>query len=763
MAPFIIIISRLSDCTIGRLAEAERFYQLSLTEDERHFECLHRLGILHFQRNQLAEAELILRRAVKVDKRSADVHQLLASALSGLDRHDEAIRSYEKAIALRRRFPEAYNNLGHTLQALGRIEEAIGKYEKAISLRPHYPEALNNLGNALNRLGEHEKAIAQFKAALELSPDYAEARCNLGDALRTAGRADEAIECFAKVVALRPSYYDALVGLGNALSDAGRGDEAIVHYGKATAIRPNLARAHINLGNALLSLDRTSDAIGAYTSALAAEPENAEALVARAAVYARQHREDEALADFERARSAEPENDFAFHGLARMALYACDWARTASLSKEVSAHISQGRYFDPFTFLAISDDAALQLACAKQYARREVKVRPSSKRPVKAIWRNPKIRIAYVAGSFHRHPTAYQTAELIEIHNRSRFEIIGISFGPDDQSDIRGRIAGAFDQFHDVRKRTDADIAQLMGDLQIDIAVDRGGYTNNCRPAIFAGRPAPIQVNYLGYPGTLGASYYDYVVADATVLPFNQQPHFVEKIVHLPNCYQVNDRKKAASADPPIRSEAGLPETGFVFCCFNNNYKITPSVFDVWMWLLRRVEGSVLWMLGDSEVAEANLRREALARGVDDGRLIFARRTTLADHLARHRLADLFLDTLPYNAHSTATDALWMGVPVVTCLGKSFAGRAAASQLRAIGAPELVTDSLEAYAKLALRLASDPQARAEIKAKIEHNRLRYPLFDTDLYRRNLEAAYTTMWERWQRGEQPASFAVASEA
>ena len=313
-----------------------------------------------------------------------------------------------------------------------------------------------------------------------------------------------------------------------------------------------------------------------------------------------------------------------------------------------------------------------------------------------------------------------------------------------------------------MRTQTDRQVAQLLSELQVDIAVDRGGFTTNCRPRIFAARPAPIQVNYLGFPGTLGASFNDYVLADAIVLPLDQQPGYSERIVHLPNCYQVNDSKKPVPAETPARSEAGLPDQGLVFCCFNNNYKITPPVFDVWMRLLRQIEGSVLWLLSDSEIAESNLRREARARGVDPGRVIFARRVSLEAHLARHRLADLFLDTLPYNAHSTATDALWMGVPIVTCLGRSFAGRAAASQLRAIGTPELVTNSLEAYEELALHLATDPQARAELRAKIERNRLQYPLFDTDGYRRNLEAAYISMWDRWQRGEKPASFAVGSE-
>ena len=421
------------------------------------------------------------------------------------------------------------------------------------------------------------------------------------------------------------------------------------------------------------------------------------------------------------------------------------------------ARVAKGRFFDAFSFLGYSSNAELQLACAKRFIRHHVPVRPPQLWKGGA-WRNDKIRIAYVACGFHQHPTAYLTAELIEIHDRSRFEVLGISLGQDDRSDIRARLVRAFDQFHDVRSKGDREVAALLNDLRIDIAVDRSGYIVNARPGIFAVRAAPIQVNYLGFPGTLGASFYDYILADATVLPFDQQRFYSEKIVHLPDSYQVNDSKRPV-ARTPTREEAGLPAEGFVFCCFNNCYKITPPVFEVWMRLLDRVAGSVLWLYCDRAAAETNLRREAAARGIDPGRLVFARRMPLADHLARHRLADLFLDTLPYNAHTTASDALWVGLPVITCRGQSFAGRVAASLLRAMGMPDLVTDDLEEYERLALRLASEPPALRELGQRLRQSRLSQPLFDTDRYRRHIEAAYVKMWERWQRGEGPASFTV----
>jgi protein O-GlcNAc transferase len=369
------------------------------------------------------------------------------------------------------------------------------------------------------------------------------------------------------------------------------------------------------------------------------------------------------------------------------------------------------------------------------------------------------VRIAYLSADFHRHATAYLMAELFERHDRSRFEIIGVSFGVDDKSEMRKRLVAAFDQFYDVRRKSDEEVAKLLHDRQVDIAIDLKGYTTDSRPGFLAYRPTPIQASYLGFPGTMGAEFIDYIIADETVVPFEHQPFYAEKIVHLPDCYQVNDTKRKIAERMPTRQEVELPEEGCVFCCFNNNWKITPEVFGVWMRLLHAVEGSVLWLLGDNESAERNLRKEAQARGIDPARLVFAGRLPLEDHLARHRLADLFLDTLPYNAHTTASDALWVGLPVVTRLGESFAGRVAASLLNAIGLPELVTHSIEDYEALALRLAKDPSLLEGYRNRLATNRLTHPLFDTDRFRRHIEAAYLQMWEIWQRGEQPRSFAV----
>ena len=412
----------------------------------------------------------------------------------------------------------------------------------------------------------------------------------------------------------------------------------------------------------------------------------------------------------------------------------------------------------PFTLLGYDSTPALHLACARAYATSRFP-RPATALRGGTRPDRDRLRIAYLSANFNRHAMAYLMVNLFERHDRSRFEIIGVSFGVDDESPIRARVAAAFDRFVDVRTLGDRDVAKLLADMEIDIAVDIMGYTQDGRPGILSHRPAPVQVNYLGYPGTMGTDFIDYIMADAVTVPSGEEAFYTEKVVRLPGCYQVNDRERPIAEATPTRTEAGLPERGFVFCSFNNNYKITAPLFDVWMRLLSSVDVSVLWLLGGNETVEANLRREAAGRGVDPARLVFAPRMEQGEHLARHRLADLFLDTLPYNAHTTCSDALWAGLPVLTCRGDAFPGRVAASILQAARLPELVTANLTEYAAMAKWLAEDAGLLHEIRQRLAENRLASPLFDTDLSRRHIEAAYRRMWHIHQRGGKPESFDV----
>ncbi len=741
----------------GRFSEAGSLYELVLEMEPRHFDSLYCLGLIRLQQNRFDDATDLFRRAIKVEKASADAHYCLALALTGLGRTGEGIRRYKKALALRPNFAEAHSSLGCVLQTLGRIEEAIAHYEKALAIRPAYAEARNNLGNALQMLGRSAEAIAQYEMVLEVAPNDPVPYTNLGNVLGTLGRNEEAIHCYRKALAIKSDVAETHNSLGSALGALGRHEEAIAHCKAALSIRPDYVHARVNLGDGLRALGRDEEAITQYEQVLALTPKHVEALIRRGNTLAALGRFDQASASFEKALSIAPGHPSAFRGLTRSALTACDWARTTKLSREIASTKGKATIY-PFTFLGYCSDPSLQLACARTFISNDIPVLPP--RLWKGtIWWHEKIRIAYIAGAFHEHPNSYLTAELFELHDRSRFEVLAVSLGPDDGSDVRARLVRAFDQFHDVRSKSNREIAMLLNDMQVDILVDQGGYTNYSRPEILAYRPAPIQVSYIGFPGTMGTDFYDYVIADRIVLPFDQQKFYTEKIVHLPESYQVNDSKRVIGAQTPSRRDAGLPDKGFVFCCFNNSYKITPAVFDIWMRLLRGVEGSVLWLYRGNAAAEVNLRREAASRGINPSRLVFAGRVNLQEHLARHRLAGLFLDTLPYNAHTTASDALWSGLPLVSCRGESFAGRVAASLLMSVGLPELVTESLEDYEALALRLATDASLLRDFRERLKQNRLTYPLFDTDRYRRHIEAAYTRMWELWQCGEIPRSFAV----
>jgi protein O-GlcNAc transferase len=744
----------------GRLWEAEGLYRVVLKADRSHFGALCRLGLVQLQCARFQDAVPLFRRAIRLDCHSADAQQYLASALTGVGRCEEAVECYQKALAIRPDFSEAHNNLGHALQKLERFAEAIAAFEKAVALRPDYAEARNNLGNVLHILDRSEEAIVQYKLAVAIRPGYAEAYWNLGNALRAVNRAEEAIAQYEKALAIRPDYAEANNSLGNALRILGRHEEAIVQFEQAIAKRRSYVEAQLNLGQVLTEFERHEAAIAQYDSVLAVDRRHVEALAGRGRALAGLKRHREAVASFEKALKLDPNHPFALGGLVRSAAEACDWTATTRRIPELVARAAGGALVDPLDLLVYSDDPALHLGCAKSFVRQALPVRPT---PLwtGAAWQNRKIRLGYVAAGFHEHPTAYLTAQLIEIHDRSQFEVLGFAIGPDDHSDIRARLMRGFDRFLDVRPQTDEEVAHLIKDMQVDIVIDRSGYTTNSRPGIFTYRPAPIQVNYIGYPGTLGADFHDYVIADQTVLPFDQQPFYSEKIVHLPESYLVNDTRRLTAVDTPTREEAGLPTHGFVFCCFNLTSKITPQMFDIWMRLLRQIEGSVLWLLRTHPATEENLAKEAAARGVDPARLVYADRIKLDAHLARHRLADLFLDTLPYGAHTTANDALLAGLPLVTCLGKAFAGRVAASLLVAIGLPELVTRSLEEYEACALRLAKEPSLLGKLRDRLQQNKGTYPLFDSDCYRRQIEAAYMTMCELWQGGEKPRNFAITA--
>jgi protein O-GlcNAc transferase len=570
-------------------------------------------------------------------------------------------------------------------------------------------------------------------------------------------RFEDALAGYDRVLEDRPDDLDALFNRGVVLVALKRYADAVASYDRALAIKPDFVEALNNRGALLADLGRHDEALDSYDRALAIRPDFPGFLNNRAGLFRLMGLHERAAQDYARLLELEPEFDQALGHKLYADIQICNWKHYVADRLRLMEYVRDGKPILPFSALVLSDSGAEQLQCARTYAARKYPV-------THPLWageryQHDRIRIAYLSADFYLHATSHLMAELFERHDKARFEVSAWSFGPDVQDAMRSRLQQAFEQFHDVRGRNDQEVAALLRTQEIDIAVDLKGYSKGCRPAIFARRVAPIQVNYLGYPGTTGAAYMDYIIGDSEVIPEEHDRFYAEKVVRLPDSYQVNDSGRLIAAQTCSRAEAGLPDSGFVFCCFNNSYKITPDVFAVWMRLLQRVEGSVLWLLEDNAAASRNLRLEAEARGVRADRLVFAPRLLPPDHLARHRLADLFLDTLPCNAHTTASDALWAGLPLLTCRGHAFPGRVAASLLRAIGLPELITDNLTDYEALALRLATTPALLADIKSRLAQNKTTHPLFDIDRYRRHIESAYGTMYERYQRGESAQSFSV----
>ncbi|MBS0519737.1 MAG: tetratricopeptide repeat protein [Proteobacteria bacterium] len=649
---------------------------------------------------------------------------------------------------------------GFAFHRQGRLDEAEQCYRSVLARQPTHFHALHFSGLIHYQRGAHADAADWISRAIAVDPNVPEAHSNLGLALQELRRYDEALAAHQRSLELKPGAPEALNNRGNVLLALNRPQEALVDYDEALRQKPDFALAHNNRGDALRALGRVEEALEAYDRALALMPDFVLALNNRGRVLREMKRFDQAAATFARLLVLAPQQPYVPGMLFDVRLNACQWQGYDAGATAIVAAIRRGERVDaPFSFFNYSLSPADQLLCARNFSAVEFPPSPQPLavgRPV----RRERIRLAYLSPDFRQHATAYLTAGLFEQHDRSRFEVFGFSYGPDDQSEIRARLQAGFDRFIDVRESRDRAVAELLHRNGIDIAIDLAGYTAMNRMGILANRPAPVQVLYLGFPATTGTSFIDYLIADRHVIPPQHEQAYSEKIVRLPDSYQINDDRRLIANQTPLRAEFGLPERGFVFCSFNNSYKIRPSTFDVWMRLLRAVEGSVLWLLDDNPFATGALRREAQQRGVAPDRLIFAPRVSLEQHLARHRCADLFLDTFPCNAHTTASDALWAGLPLVTLTGDVFASRVAASLLNAVGLPELVTGNLADYEALAFRLATTPTLLAEIRAKLQAQRLTAPLFDTGRTCRHLESAYAGMYERCLRGEAPAGFDVA---
>jgi predicted O-linked N-acetylglucosamine transferase (SPINDLY family) len=708
---------------------AERLCRAVLDQDADHFDALHLAGIVAARSGRAHDAVDLLQRAAAVGADNALVHYHRGVALGDLERHAEALESYDRAVALAPGNARAWNNRGIALACLARHDEALESYARALSVRPDYAQAFNNRGVALRDLGRHAEALESYESALRLKPDYVEAISNRGAALHAQRRHGEALDEYARALRLAPDYAEAWNNRGVALAALRRHAEALAAYDRALAFKPRYAEAWNNRGVSLTALDRHAEALSSYARAL----------------------------------EAKPDYDFLYGRWLHARMKVCDWEGIGDDIATLESKIRRReKATPPFPLLALTDSPAVERMAAETWVAHKHAARlalPRIPRRDGQERASDRIRLGYFSADFREHACARLFAGLLEQHDRSRFEVTAFSFGPESDDAMRRRLSQGVDRFIDVRDRSDLDVAVLARELGIDIAVDLMGFTREARTDIFALRAAPIQVNFLGYPGTMGAPFIDYLVADATLVPPQSRQHYTEAIAYLPESYQPNDDRRQTSERAFSRDELGLAQADFVFCCFNNNYKITPATFDSWMRILREVDGSTLWLLADNEVATRNLRREASRRHVNPGRLVFAPLMAPAEHLARHRAADLFLDTLPYNAHTTASDALWAGLPVLTCRGETFAGRVAASLLAAVRLPDLVTATPEAYESLAIELATRPEKLKRMREQLAVSRHAVPLFDTTSFARHLEAAYSAMLERDRAGLPPDTIHV----
>jgi len=702
-------------------------------------------------------------RALVIQPEMAAAQVNRAVALAAMRRFDDALAGYDRLLAMQPSNVVALNHRGLARRALGRPAEALADYDRALALKPDFIEAMYNRGVVLLDLERAADALAMFDAVMAAYQDNAEMLNNRGVALWNLKRFNEALASYERALTLEPGFAEAWGNRGLVLRDMEQHEEARASFETVLTLEPNNAVAMNSHGNVLRDMKLFDEAINSYSAALQARPAYVEALINRGYAYWALKQHDAGMADVEQALKLEPDYPYGRGEVLHVRMYSADWHDFSARKAELEELVRAGRRaVQPFNFQAIAETPADAQACSRIWAQYKYPEIPGRPHDPAARKNSAKIRIGYVSAEFHQQATAILMAGLYERHDREKFEIVALDAGASDQSPMRARLEKAFDRWISILGVSDELAADVIRDARIDILVNLNGYFGGARMGIFARRPAPIQVNYLGFPATLGAPYIDYIIADKVVIPPAEQNFYDEQVVYLPGSYQANDDRGRPMAKAPSRTEVGLPEKTIVFCSFNTAYKLTPETFDSWMRILKQTDGSVLWLLESAAPFADNLRREAQVRGVAADRLIFAPELPTDEHLARLQLADLFLDGLPYNAHTTGSDALWAGVPLITRKGTTFPGRVAASLLGAIGLCELVTDSAEEFEALAVKLASDPKALKKVRDKLAKNKSKTALFDTDRFRKNIEAAYTKMWERWLAGEKPSGFAVKAQ-
>ena len=696
-----------------------------------------------FQKGQLNESREICLEILKLEPNSFDTFYLISMIAFRQKEYFKSEESIKKAINLRSNNAEIYNLYAIVLLHLKKFNLAIENWNIAIKLRPEYLEAYNNRGNVLLELGKSTEALKSFEKAIELKPDFAEAYNNQGNALLKLKRIDSALKSYEKSISLMPNYYQAYHNCGRAFYERNKKNEILKNYEKSKKFNSDL-----------------DSAIKNYKKAIELKPDFAEAYFDLGSIFSEVNKNDAAIEYYQKAIDLKKEFGAKLGILIHTKLKLCDWSTINKDLKDIEDKIlSFEKLSSPFFLLSIKDSLKLQKINAEKWFKNEFRSTNNNLEKISKKQNNKKIKIGYYSADFREHAMGHLLANLFELHDRSKFELYGFYFGPDVNDDVFKRILKTFDKFVNVNSKTETEIAQISKDFQIDIAVDLMGYTRDNRFKIFIEKCAPIQVNYLGYPGTLGANCIDYIIADKVLIPEESQEYYSEKIVYLPNSYQANDSKKKVSKKIFTREEIGLPKNNFVFCSFNQRYKILPKTFDSWMQILKRVDNSVIWLLESNEKSSENLKKEAVNRGIDPKRIIFSKALPLDEHLARHKAADLFIDTFPYNAHTTCSDSLRVGLPVLTLQGETFASRVSSSLLNAVGLKELITYSSKEYEDLAVEFATDASKLKNIKNKLEINKNKLPLFNTKLFTSHIEQAYFEMYKRYNKNEKPENIEI----
>ena len=722
-------------------------------------DALRRAVALH-QAGDLAAAEKLYQDVLSLHADNFDANHLLGVLRAQQRRYDQAQTLIERAIGVRPGDPAALASYGKVQMALGDFAGALKSYDRALAAHPNNPDLLYARGNALRETGDLAAAEQSYLAATRAQPGFADAWSNLGAVLGQLGRSSEALACLERATSLAPGLPQAWNNRATLLCELNRFAEAIESASRAIALRPGFAEAFANRGSAHWRLNKIPAALADFNQALAIDPDLLGALSNRAKLLWSETCDYElARRDLEHLLRLDPDFPQARGDLFYARASIADWSRFDDDVQALSRAVRAGQpAVQPFIFQACASSSADLLSCATLHAAREYPPQPPLA-PATAHER-PKIRLGYVCGEFRGHATSYLSVGLFEHHDRGAFEVIGFDNGAGDDSSTRKRLESAFDRIIAISGMSDGRAAERIRAEEVDILVDLNGYYGAHRMGVFAHRPAPLQVNWLGFPGTLGAPYIDYIIADRIVIPEDEQRFFTERVVWLPGSYQVNDDKRRIAAKTPSRAEMGLPGDAFVFCNFNQPYKLSPAQLQAWLAILAHVPHSVLWLWANNPTFELNVKLFAAHHGIAMERIVIAGPAPVEDHLARLKLADLFLDSLPYNAHTTASDALWAGVPVLTLTGTTFAGRVATSLLVAAGLPELVTATPKEYEIRAIELAHDPRSLRVLRDRIVAARNNCCLFDTERFCRNIETAYRGMWQRHRAGLAPAPFAIA---